>query len=755
MKLLTLNTHSLIEHNYPRKLQLFCDKISRMLPDIIALQEVNQTRCAHMEYEIEYDNFLSSVKKDNHALVVVKQLEKMGIKYHWCYLPIKVGYDIYDEGLAILSRYPIISAREILLTKEDDYNNWRTRKALLVRTQNRDLGTVCNVHMGWWDDKEDPFSDQWERLCDNLPGGTVWLMGDFNSPDNKSQEGYDLVKSSGFTDVYRCVSDKEGATVPGSIDGWRSSAPKRIDYIWCNRRPIVRSCEVCFDSTPVSDHYGVFAKVEPITSFSRSSGVLLPIFSLPSEHGIGCFDRYAYEFVDLLAKSGQKWWQILPLGTTGYGDSPYQSFSSFGGNPYFISLEKLAEDGQISLKDIEDFTDKSNRIDYGKLYKQRYKILRKAYSSWTADEGYHCFVRDNAYWLDDYSLYMAVKDNYGGKAWYEWDNDIKCREPKALERYTNMLWNDVEFYRYIQYMFHIQWHKLKKYANRKGIEIIGDIPIYVAYDSADCWAHSDLFQLDINKRPVSVAGCPPDGFSAKGQLWGNPLYHWDAHRQSGFQWWIQRMGYTAELYDVVRLDHFRGFEEYYAVPFGSPDATCGRWEPGPGIALFDALDKADIPCRFVAEDLGFVTEEVRTLLDESGLPGMKIVQFGFDSRDTSSNDHIPHNYTDRSIVYTGTHDNHTIKSWYNSISREEQLRVKAYLGIDEDRDVCRAIVRCAMASVCNVCIIPIQDWLELDDSARINTPGTFGGNWCWRLDSIECVNHIVLDIKKITEAYGR
>ena len=754
MKLLTLNTHSLIEQNYPHKLRLFCDKISRMLPDIIALQEVNQTRNSPVVSEMEYDNFSSLVRKDNHALNVVRSLEDMGIKYHWCYMPVKVGYDVYDEGLAVLSRYPIISAREILLSKDDDYNNWRTRKALLVRTQNRSIGTVCNVHMGWWDDEADPFRDQWERLCKNLPGGTMWLMGDFNCPDTKREEGYDLIRKCGYTDLYRCVSDDDGATVPGCIDGWRSSAPKRIDYIWCNRQPVVHSCEVCFSEAAVSDHYGVCAKVEPPTTFPRSAGVLMPIFSLPSEGGIGCFDKCAYEFVDFLSDIGQKWWQILPLGTTGYGDSPYQSFSSFGGNPYFISLQKLADEGLIDAEDVGRCSD-IGKIDYGKLYNHRYRILRKAFSIWSADEGYRCFVRDNEYWLDDYSLYMAVKDYYNGKPWYEWDDDIKFRERGAMEHYKNMLQDDVDFYSFVQYMFHIQWHKLKKYANSKGIGVIGDIPIYVAYDSADCWAHSNLFQLDSHKNPISVAGCPPDGFSATGQLWGNPLYDWDAHRQSGFRWWIQRMAYTSELYDGVRLDHFRGFEEYYAIPWGSEDATCGRWEAGPGMELFDALDMAGISCRYVAEDLGFVTEEVKALLTESRFPGMKIVQFGFDSRDSSSNDHIPHNYTSHSIVYTGTHDNHTVRGWYQTISRDEQKMVRDYLGVAEDKDVYRAMVRCAMASVCNVCIIPVQDWLELDDSARINIPGTFGNNWCWRLGGMESLKSIATDIKNMTEAYGR
>lgn len=755
MKLLTLNSHSLIEHNYPHKLQLFCEKICRMLPDIITLQEVNQTRCAPVEFEIEYDNFLSVVRKDNHALNVVKLLDNMGIKYHWCYMPVKVGYDIYDEGLAVLSRYPVKSASEIVLSKDGDYNNWRTRKALVVKTDNRSIGTVCNVHMGWWDDEAEPFRKQWERLRDNLPESTVWLMGDFNCPDSKHNEGYDLIKSSGFTDLFRCVSDDEGATVPGSIDGWKSTAPKRIDYIWCNRKPVVHTCEVCFDATPVSDHFGVLADVEPPSVFPRSSGVLMPVFSLPSEGGIGCFDSCAYEFVDFLAKGAQRWWQILPLGTTGYGDSPYQSFSSFGGSPYYISLHRLVADGLLDAKDADNGGDDDSTVDYGKLYRQRFIVLKMAFSSWSADDEYRCFVRDNQYWLDDYSLYMAVKGYFGDKPWYEWDEDIKFREREAMEHYRNMLWNDVEFYKFIQYMFHIQWHKLKKYANSKGVGIIGDIPIYVAYDSADCWAHSELFQLDSNKSPVSVAGCPPDGFSEKGQLWGNPLYDWDAHRRSGFEWWIQRMGYTAELYDSVRLDHFRGFEQYYAIPYGAPDATCGRWEAGPGIELFDAMDNAGIYCRYVAEDLGFVTKEVKTLLDESGFPGMKIVQFGFDSRDSSSNDHIPHNYTQNCIVYTGTHDNHTVSGWYRNSGIEEKNRAMDYLGIAKEGDVCRSMVRCAMASVCNVCIIPIQDWLELDDSARINTPGTFGGNWCWRLSDMECLNGIVRNMNNMTEMYGR
>ena len=753
MKLLTLNTHSLSEYNYSHKLQVFAESISRMLPDIIALQEVNQTRTSPVVMECRYDNFTSVVKEDNHALNVVKLLKGMGVTYHWCYLPVKVGYDIYDEGLAVLSRYPITSAMEIVLSQNDDYHNWRTRKALLVRTENKNIGTVCNVHMGWWEDEDEPFAEQWRRLVASIPEGTLWLMGDFNAPDTRKGEGYDLIRLYGFLDLYRCVSDDEGATVPGSIDGWRSSAPKRIDYIWCNRSPIVHSCEVCFDKNPVSDHYGVFAKVEQVNRLPRSSGVLMPIFSLPSSGGIGCFDESAYKFVDFLADSGQTWWQILPLGSTGYGDSPYQSFSSFGGNPYYISLNTLVEEGLLDDSDIE--VSPVERIDYGKLYDSRYKVLRKAYSAWNRDRGYECFVRDNAYWLDDYSLFMAVKDYYGGKSWYEWDEGIKYCKDSAIDHYRKLLWDDIGFYNFVQYKFHTQWHKLKKYANAKGVEIIGDIPIYVAYDSADCWANGELFQLDSSKKPISVAGCPPDGFSATGQLWGNPLYDWEEHRDSGFCWWKQRMAYSATLYDVIRLDHFRGFDEYYAIPGGAEDAVGGRWERGPGMALFDALAESGIFCRYIAEDLGFVTEGVRTMLEECGFPGMKILQFGFDSRDSSSNDHIPHNYVSSSVVYTGTHDNHTLKGWYSSIDHDEQLRIKNYLGVDTDEAVCSAMIRCAMASVCDVCIIPIQDWLELGDDARVNTPGTFGGNWTWRIDSIDTLDSIVADIKNMTSLYGR
>ncbi|MBQ7901544.1 MAG: 4-alpha-glucanotransferase, partial [Clostridia bacterium] len=484
MKLLTLNTHSIVEPNYEHKLETFVNEISRTRPDIIALQEVNQTHTAQVVALQNYGSFEAQIKSDNHAYRAVQMLSGMGIKYHWCYLPIKLGYDKYDEGLAVMSRYPITDAYSILLSRTDDYNNWRTRKALVVTTDNNDLGSICNVHMGWWEDEDEPFAGQWDRLRQQLPKGSVWLMGDFNSPDSKHGQGYDMVKADGWIDVYRCVQSDEGSTVPGVIDGWKGCAPKRIDYIWHNTMPVVDSCKVCFRQQQVSDHFGVMAEVQPANRFRRSSGVLMPVFSLPSEYGIGCFDDCAYRFVDFLARSGQSYWQILPLVSTSYGDSPYQSFSSFAGNPYFISLCRLIKEGLLDKQQCSeaDFGSNKSTVDYAKLYHGRYELLKIAYGNWSEDEGYLCFCRDNAYWLEDYSLFMALKDHFGGKPWYEWDSNIKTRRADAMEFYQRELEQSIGFYKFVQYMFFVHWNNLKSYSNDKGVCIIGDIPIYVAYD---------------------------------------------------------------------------------------------------------------------------------------------------------------------------------------------------------------------------------------------------------------------------------
>lgn len=493
----------------------------------------------------------------------------------------------------------------------------------------------------------------------------------------------------------------------------------------------------------------------------RSAGVLLSISSLPSKYGIGCFSESAYKFVDWLKKSGQTYWQILPLGPTSYGDSPYQSFSTFAGNPYFISLEALVDEGLITKEECElvDFGSNEESISYDKLYYQRYPLLRKAYqnSNVKADESYISFCNENR-WLDDYALFMAIKDSYRGIAWSEWDEDIRLRRPEAITKYSDELSEEIGFYKFLQYQFFMQWKKLKNYANTQGIHIIGDIPIYVAFDSADTWANPELFQLDENNVPKAVAGCPPDGFSADGQLWGNPLYDWNKHRETGFAWWISRLENCFRLYDVVRIDHFRGFDEYYSIPYGEKTAMNGHWEKGPGIELFKAIEHVLGKKDVIAEDLGFVTDSVRQLVNDSGFPNMKVLEFAFDSRDTGNrNEYLPHNYDENCVAYTGTHDNQTIVSWFETITDEERRMVREYIADYEtsSNELHKVFVELVMKSEANVCIIPLQDYLGLSDNARMNKPSTVGENWKWRMKDSHLSVELSNEMRHIAEKYGR
>lgn len=492
----------------------------------------------------------------------------------------------------------------------------------------------------------------------------------------------------------------------------------------------------------------------------RKSGILMPVASLPGKYGIGTFGKESYRFVDMLSMAGQSYWQILPLGPTSYGDSPYQSFSTFAGNPYFIDPEMLVEEGLLTQKEADsyDFGKKSDEIDYGKIYNMRFRMLKKAFgrSNLAKDENYAKFVRQNDFWLEDYALYMAVKNSFGGVSFIEWDEDIRKRNKKTLDIYRKKYAEEVEFYKFLQYKFIVQWRALKEYANDKGIKIIGDIPIYVAFDSADTWANPELFQFDEKGYPIAVAGCPPDGFSATGQLWGNPLYDWDYHKQTGYKWWIARIRHCYELYDVVRVDHFRAFDAYYSIPYGNKTAEFGRWKKGPGFALFKAIRAELGDVDMIAEDLGFLTDSVIKLVQRSGYPGMKVLQFAFDSREDS--DYLPHNYISNTVCYTGTHDNDTTVGWYRSMKQKDRKMALDYLNRSDfasDKDIAFSFIKLAMGSVSKICIIPMQDWLGLDGTARINTPSTLGGNWVWRMKKGAFTKKLAREIRDITKLFAR
>ena len=494
----------------------------------------------------------------------------------------------------------------------------------------------------------------------------------------------------------------------------------------------------------------------------RTAGILLPISSLPSAYGIGCFSKSSYDFLDWLKEAGQSYWQILPLGPTSYGDSPYQSFSTFAGNPYFISLEALIEEGVLTKEECEaaDFGSLDNDIAYKKLYDNRYPLLRKAYerSHIAENPDYLRFVEENKWWLSDYALFMAVKGRFDGLAWTQWAEDIRLRWGFAMDYYRRELYFEIEFQQYLQFKFFEQWFALKAYANEKGISIIGDIPIYVALDSADTWARPELFQLDEQNLPCAVAGCPPDGFAADGQLWGNPLYRWDYHKSTGYDWWLSRLSYCFRLYDVVRIDHFRGFDEYFSIPFGDETAKNGHWEKGPGIDLFRCVEQRLGWHEVIAEDLGYVTDSVRQLVRESGFPGMKVLEFAFDSRDTgAANDYLPHNYVENSVAYTGTHDNETLIGWFQSITPQERQMTRDYLCDQDTPDemLHKSLIALIMRSNSKTCIIPIQDYLGYDNTSRINQPSTVGKNWRWRLTKEELSEELKEEIRAMALRYGR
>ena len=491
----------------------------------------------------------------------------------------------------------------------------------------------------------------------------------------------------------------------------------------------------------------------------RKCGILLPIFSLPSRYGIGSFSKEAYQFIDFLKAAGQSYWQILPLGPTGYGDSPYQSFSTFAGNPYFIDVDEFVEKGWITTADCKKFScERKDGIDYEGLYNKRTALLRKAFenSNITADKDFRKFCKDNAFWLDDYGLYMAVKNSLNGIPWIEWDEDLRIRETKAIEKAKKEFATEIDFYRFQQYFFKKQWLEIKKYANKNGVEIVGDIPIYVAFDSSDAWANPELFDLNKENIPNAVAGCPPDPFAVTGQLWGNPLYKWDHHKKTGYEWWIKRISFCFDLYDVVRIDHFRGFDEFYAIPYGDPTAEFGKWRKGPGYGLFKAINDALGERSIIAEDLGFLTDSVRDLVKKTGYPGMKILQFAFGGDPKS--EYLPHMLSNNSIIYTGTHDNETTRGWYNRVLKEDKKSAKyiqEYTGVTEESEMAKTLIKMAYGSVCDTAIIPMQDFLNLDNEGRINTPSTLGGNWGWRMKKGDASKALAKEILSLTKIYNR
>lgn len=481
------------------------------------------------------------------------------------------------------------------------------------------------------------------------------------------------------------------------------------------------------------------------------------ISSLPSEYGIGKMGKRAFDFVDFLVSSETKCWQILPLSPTSYGDSPYQSFSVNAGNPYFIDFELLEADGLLEHHEFAsyDWGSDPDKVDYSIIYQNCFAVLRTAYSRFKPSRfaAYKKFCEQNKSWLEEYALFMALKSKNAGKAWYEWEGEISMHKPKAVAAAKKELKKEMCFYKFLQFEFSRQWTALKKYANDNGIEIIGDIPIYCALDSVEAWSDHKLFEFDRKRRPIAVAGCPPDDFSPTGQLWGNPLYNWEYHKKTGYKWWIERIRTASELYDIVRIDHFRGFESYYTIPFGNEDATVGEWKKGPNYELFRLAEEKLGKLNIIAEDLGFITPEVREMLDKCGYPGMKVLQFGFSD---GKNEHLPHNFASSNcFAYTGTHDNETLIGWIESLDKKSLKFTKNYLNVKKKKDIPDAVVRAAWGSVAAVAVAQIQDFLGSDKGGRMNTPSTLGCNWQFRTHESDFTPELAKKIRKLNRLYNR
>lgn len=482
----------------------------------------------------------------------------------------------------------------------------------------------------------------------------------------------------------------------------------------------------------------------------------MPIFSLPSNYGIGTMGIEAYKFIDFLKESNQSYWQLLPIGPTSYGDSPYQSFSIYAGNPYFIDLDTLVEEGLLSKNDLADVkVNDDNYVDYGYLFNTRHIILKKAFNNAFSDvlESFIKFKEDNK-WLEDYSLFMAVKNYFNMRSWQEWpDFDIKSKKESAVNKYKEMLRDDIEYFSFVQYLFYKQFNKLKEYANSNNILLIGDIPIYVPLDSVECWAEPENFELDEDYVPTIVSGVPPDFFNENGQLWGNPIYNWKHMKSNGYKWWIDRIGAASKIYDVIRIDHFRGFESYWAVKYGEETAINGEWIKGPSMDLLDKLKGWFHDVKFIAEDLGYHTSEVQSMLDSFGFPGMKVLEFSFDSRDNDGA--APYGYPNNSVCYVGTHDNSTAYGFLETCDKADIKFCKDYLNITTNKNFNWSLIKAGMESNSDTFVCQIQDYLGLDDSSRINIPGTVGNNWRWRMKKGLLTKKLAKKIYKYTKMYGR
>lgn len=503
----------------------------------------------------------------------------------------------------------------------------------------------------------------------------------------------------------------------------------------------------------------------------RASGILLPVFSLPSKHGIGTFSKEAFDFIDQLHKAGQRYWQILPLAPAGGWNSPYQPLSCFAGDPIYISPVELCKKGLITEEELREdeknfFIADSSKVDYALVKATRKILFDKAFTRFVPDEAYENFCKENEAWLDDFALFTAIRDHFGGESWTIWPEAVRVREEQAISELKEELASLIDLIKWTQYEFLAEWRAVVEYAHSKNIDIIGDIPIYASYDSSDCWAHPELFKLNKKLEPTAIAGCPPDAFAEEGQKWGNPLYSWTRHRASGYKWWIDRIRHNFKLYDVIRIDHIRGFAAYYSIPAKDETALNGKWIKGPGIGFFKAVEKELGKCRFIAEDLGIITDDVRALLKKAGFPGMKVLQFAFDSDDT--NPYLPENFGKDSVVYTGTHDNDTTVGWYNKIDGDMKRRITTYLrsykgwrssdvkapmfsGIATDR----ALVELAFQCKADICIIQMQDHLLLGSEGRVNLPGTVGGNWEWRMEEGAFTDALAKYILRLTKEYNR